>query len=371
MSQFVDLTDTAVELLDLDTQGNELYDYISHRLQDISGARIVALSTIEGDTVTVSTIRSLAGMANRMKEATAILGMSPDKYQLEVQQDTYDFLASGDLIAFDSLYELALRAIPKTICKLIETLFQFGDIYQIGFTRQGQVFGGASLLFKKGQYLQNKEETIRFVRQATIALQNKRAEDQLRESEERYRTIFENAMIGLYRTNKEGRLLLANQAFCEIFGYDSLAEMQALPVQELYVNGTERDSFVRRIEKDGSIDHVESLGLSKTGKTVHFLESARKITPPTGAPPYYEGVVTDITQLKLLNHQLSKIAEVQSHDIRGPLSRIMGLINLLEEPHTPEEQRVYIQMLKVAGQSLDKTIHEVVGYTSPDPDSEK
>jgi len=134
----------------------------------------------------------------------------------------------------------------------------------------------------------------------------KRTEAALKESEERFRTLYENATIGLYRTTPDGCILLANPALVRMLGFDSFEELAARDLEK-GEGGTEYDRafFRREIEKNGAIRGWEAVWTKKDGAKVHIRESARAIFDESGRVKFYEGTVEDITRERSLRRSRS------------------------------------------------------------------
>ncbi|MCX6565029.1 MAG: PAS domain S-box protein [Candidatus Aminicenantes bacterium] len=127
----------------------------------------------------------------------------------------------------------------------------------------------------------------------------KQTEAGLRESEERFRTLYENATVGLYRTMPDGLILLANPTLLRILGYDTFEELAARNLEmEGFGPEYSRASFKNRVEKDGLIQGLEAAWKKKNGATVYVRESAQAIFDPAGRVKYYEGTVEDVTERK-------------------------------------------------------------------------
>lgn len=133
----------------------------------------------------------------------------------------------------------------------------------------------------------------------------KQTESALKESEERFRTLYENATLGLYRTTPDGRILLANPALVRMLGYDTFEQLATRNLEKEGL-GPEysRASFKNRLEKDGLIQGLEATWKKKGGATLYLRESARAIIGPDGLIKYYEGTVEDITERKLAELEL-------------------------------------------------------------------
>jgi diguanylate cyclase (GGDEF)-like protein/PAS domain S-box-containing protein len=123
------------------------------------------------------------------------------------------------------------------------------------------------------------------------------AEEELRESEERFRNIFENSPIGIYRTTPDGRILMANSALVRMLGFSSFEELVGRNLEnEGYHPSYPRTSFKQRIESEGRIIGLEAAWLRKDGSTLNVRENATAARDEHGNVLYYEGTVEDITR---------------------------------------------------------------------------
>ena len=147
----------------------------------------------------------------------------------------------------------------------------------------------------------------------------------LGESEERFRAIFENATIGIYRTTPSGEILLANHTLVEMLGFDSFSELSKRNLEE---NGFEpdypREEFRRRIESDGSIIGLESAWKRSDGSIIYVRESARAVVSDSGKVIYYEGTVEDISDRKQLEMSLRREAEIHA-DVAELTRELLGV----------------------------------------------
>ncbi|MFC2079424.1 PAS domain S-box protein [Candidatus Bipolaricaulota bacterium] len=129
--------------------------------------------------------------------------------------------------------------------------------------------------------------------------EQKTAEQALRQSETQYRSLFENAALGIYQTTPDGRILRANPALVQLLGYSSFEELATRNLEEEgYEPETPRTDFKRRLERDGSFIGRESSWKRKDGTTVHVRENARIVRDDAGKVLYYEGTLEDVTDRK-------------------------------------------------------------------------
>ena len=123
------------------------------------------------------------------------------------------------------------------------------------------------------------------------------AEEALRESEERFRSLVENATVGIYRTAPDGRILMANPALVKMMGFDSLEELARRNLEEEgFEPNYPRSEFKARLEREGEIRGLEEAWVRRDGTTIFVRESARVKRGPNGELLHYDGIVEDITE---------------------------------------------------------------------------
>ncbi|RJP69043.1 MAG: PAS domain S-box protein, partial [Ignavibacteriales bacterium] len=136
------------------------------------------------------------------------------------------------------------------------------------------------------------------------------AELELIESEQRFRTLYENAKIGLYRTTPDGKILLANKALIKMLGYQSFEELVQKDLnKEGFASKYKREIFIDRIESEGEVNDFESEWICKDGTAIFVRESAQAIRDSTNSINYYDGIVENITERKKAEEALKKSEE--------------------------------------------------------------
>jgi diguanylate cyclase (GGDEF)-like protein/PAS domain S-box-containing protein len=131
-------------------------------------------------------------------------------------------------------------------------------------------------------------------------------ERDLRESEERYRTLVENVRVGVYRSTGEGegRFLHANPAMAEIFGFDSVKEFMRASVVELYLDPKERKVFLEEVMARGSVKDREIQLKRKDGTTFWGSVNASATFDAQGGVEWLDGVIEDVTERKKAEERL-------------------------------------------------------------------
>jgi len=176
----------------------------------------------------------------------------------------------------------------------------------------GRVLGTVALYFHqpRSPLRRDFELMARLTALAGIAIERKQSEAALRCSEARYRGLFENVVEGVYRASVDGRLESANPALVEMLGFDSVAELLALPsTQSLYVSPADRECVIGSLHRDGRVRDAEFQLRRRDGSVITVVENARVVRDGDGGIVGYEGTLADITERKRAEMQLSEEKE--------------------------------------------------------------
>ncbi len=165
--------------------------------------------------------------------------------------------------------------------------------------------------------------------------ERKLAEEALRVSEERFRSLFENVPTGVYRTTPNGRILNANPALVRMLGYDSFGELAVRDLAtEGFGPGYSRDEFHQQIQRQGEVRALEAVWTKRDGSLIVVRENARVMRDSEGAILFYEGTVEDITEQKLAAEALRASEDryrelvenaseiIYTHDLEGNFTSI-------------------------------------------------
>jgi len=135
----------------------------------------------------------------------------------------------------------------------------------------------------------------------------KYAENALRESDERFKNVFNDVLVGLYRTTPDGRILMANPALVRMLGYDSFEELANRNLEEeSFEPRYFRSEFKERVDASGSVIGLEADWVRRDGTILSVRESAKAIRDELGNVLYYEGAVEDITERKRAEEELRR-----------------------------------------------------------------
>jgi len=132
-------------------------------------------------------------------------------------------------------------------------------------------------------------------------------EEALRQAEEKYRGIFENAVEGIYRSTLDGRFLAVNPALVRMLGYASAEALMQVNIPEtLYLNPADRQRFQGTLAEKGVVRDYQVQLRTCDGRLIDVSENARLVRDAQGTPLYYEGTLEDITARRRAERQAQR-----------------------------------------------------------------
>ena len=164
-------------------------------------------------------------------------------------------------------------------------------------------------------------KTYAYIRDIT---ERKRFEKELRESEEKFRNLFERVQHGLFISSKEGKFLDCNQALLNKLGYPTKEEFLNIDIaKDLYVNPEDRKTFQSLVEKDGFVKDFEVEFKKKSGEKITVLLTAHAKRDERGRIIGYEGLNIDISDRKRMEKELKEANEFLSKLIESTVDGII------------------------------------------------
>lgn len=167
----------------------------------------------------------------------------------------------------------------------------------------------------------------------------KRAEEALRASEERFRSIFESSKDGIYLTSVEGTILNVNNALCDMLGY-SMKELLSIDAVSLYDSKKSRERFQNDIGEKGFLTDYTLVLKKKDGTIIECEESATMIHDGDGNVIGYQGIIRDVTERRKMEERLAQAERLSSmggmlsgiaHELNNPITSIKGHADLLKK----------------------------------------
>ena len=189
------------------------------------------------------------------------------------------------------------------------------------------------------------------------------------------KNINDNLSEAIYRSNPSGKIIYANKRFLELFGYKDLKHLQEERAENLYARGVNRDIIENKLNEFGEVNNEKVQFRNKNGIEFWGLMNTKVVIE--NGKPYYDGTIRKVksgqtveellaaknTELEKTNAQLDRFLYSTSHDLRAPLTSIMGLVNLMKIENSPESINNYIEQITYSAKKLDNVIMDMLSFT--------
>lgn len=184
--------------------------------------------------------------------------------------------------------------------------------------------------------------------------ERKQAEMDLQQSEEKYRSIFENSPEGIFQSTPDARFISVNPALAHMYGYDSPDEMMAAIVDigsQLYVYAEERVRYKNILEKSGTILNFETQSPKKNGEVMWVSLNAREKRNADGDIKCFDGFVEDITSRKMAEIDLEKTAEKLRNSLMNTIQALSVTVEI-RDPYTSGHQKRVSKLTRAIAQGM-------------------
>jgi PAS domain S-box-containing protein len=206
----------------------------------------------------------------------------------------------------------------------------------------------------------------------------RRAERALRDTEDRYRILFERSRDPMYVTRAGGRFVEANDALVRLFGYGR-AELLEIDVSRLYVDRVDREQFIQQISRTGWVEDFPVQLRTKSGEVRDCLITATARRGSEGEVEEYQGSIRDVSEDWAL-HELAErrtrelqeaVAELEaftysvSHDLRTHLVTLGGFASILWADHRDQldpKAREFLERIVAASRRMDRFVQDLLTY---------
>jgi PAS domain S-box-containing protein len=222
-----------------------------------------------------------------------------------------------------------------------------------------------------------------FVAVFDVITERKRAEEALKQAEEKYRSIFENALEGISQSSPEGRFLSVNPAYARMCGFQSPEEMMTTINDigtQLFVNPEDRTKIKALYEGVGIVKDFETQFRRTDGRPIWVSINARTIRDENGNILCYEGIAVDITERKRAEEERTRIeAQLRqaqkmeglgtlaggiAHDFNNILGIIVGyseMVHMDADEGSPVRENLR-EVLKAAGRAKD-LVRQILAFS--------
>ena len=218
ISQMEFLSQKLLEFIDLSPE-SDIYRKITSDLKSLIPNAMIAVNSYDSATGILSP-RAILGDTD-LEKCTQCIGQSPIGFHFTIDPVAINTLRNSRLHHVPwPLFDVLFRNIPEDICEKISTSVNIGDIYGIGFTKSGEVFGNATIFLYKGTEIKDIQLIEAFAYQASFALQRRVAEESLKHTQKIFSEIAELSPFPISIIDREGHYVYINPSFSDIFGYN-------------------------------------------------------------------------------------------------------------------------------------------------------
>lgn len=177
-------------------------------------------------------------------------------------------------------------------------------------------------------------------------MERKRAQEALAESEKKYRSIFENAMEGIFQSTPDGKFISVNPSYARMLGFTSFEEIVDAHddiATKYYVDPEDPTRFKTILEEQGSVQGFKTRVYRRDGSQIWIAINARTVCDDEGRTLYYEGTVEDITETRKSAEALSESMANLKKTLDGTVRALATTIEI-RDPYTAGHQRRVAQL---------------------------
>ncbi len=215
----------------------------------------------------------------------------------------------------------------------------------------------------------------------TDITERKKAEINLRDSEEHFRTLFETSAEGIIISRMSGRILNANRAAARILGYNNAPELLAVNGLGLFADNEIREHFFTELSRNLYVYHHETQLRKKDGTTIEVTGSMNLIHDSRSGEHLVQTIFSDNTERKYAEKVLRDSEEklrkanatkdtffsIIAHDLKNPFSAIMGYSEMMDknfDVYTDEQKRSFVRSIRKAADSTYKLLENLLDWAS-------
>ncbi len=301
------LSEKTMEFAEFKT-GQNIYEFLGQKIKEITGESIILLVSYDYFS-DITKIEHVESSEEPRAKLLNLINSKPFQFNIKLNHELIKSLSFGKLIKYnDGLFEIGNNIFPRNTYNLIQKLLHVGDIYLIGLTWENVVYGNAMIMLPENQKLDNPEAIETVVKLGSIILQRKQTEDALRNSEEKFRRIFESYQDVYYKVDIDGTILEVSPSVLKVGGYTQ-EEILGKSIYDFFDNKPFIKSFARILLKKGVISDQDIKLIDKDGRMIDASLNARLLKNENGIPVGSEGVIRDISERKKAEYNYQKSEE--------------------------------------------------------------
>jgi PAS domain S-box-containing protein len=233
---------------------------------------------------------------------------------------------------------------------------------------QAMQLGAADYLVKGDIDVEKLDRCIRY------CIEHYRMVQRLKQSEMKFRSIFENSHDVIYLTDLNGKILDVNEAASQLFGY-TREELMDMNASSLYYNKHDRERFANEMAEKGSCMNFEVILRDIEGNKKYCTLTSNLQKSDENGEMYYQGIIHDLTLRRKTEHDLmvaeklafvGKIARILAHEVRNPITNINLSVEQLQEIVADDpNNNLYFDIIKRNSKRINDLVNELLENSKP------
>lgn len=280
---------------------SDLFKFLGQKLKDLTGAIGVSVAEYNSNkrVLIIRHIETDSAIFDKILKST---GIKLDNIETPVNEKIYKEITNSLVGYRDNLTDTTFGAVPRFVSNIIRSTIGIDRFIGLAFMFENELYGTAVLAFKKGTVLPEEDLLRSFAALAWVSLRRKKVEDDLKESNSRYKSILNNSPNAILIRVKD-KLVYANRYGQQITGYNS-EELDKMSMFELIHpddHSIVQKNMMRRMNGE-NVEDYEIRVITKSGETKIFLHRTNLIN-------YYGevasiSVMTDLTEIRKKDSEL-------------------------------------------------------------------
>jgi PAS domain S-box-containing protein len=281
----------------------------------------------------------------------------PDDTKLAIKPG--DVAVLKDLMQHNSPMIVNEDRVTELLTESLVESYGIKTMLVIPFFKGGKLLGGMTLDDTREARTFTEEDlnsAIGIANQASVAIENARLFEQIKASEERYRSLFEESKDGVFTSTEDGHIIDINPAGIEMLGYNSKEELQNVNIAtDIYQNPERREEYKTLLQTQGFVKDFEAILRRKDGRKITCLMTSTIFSDDKTGKLLYRGFMRDVTDRKILEDKLRQTQKMESlgqlaggiaHDFNNVLGIVQASLSALKGKLTDSDNGLhkYVEM---------------------------